>query len=135
MPAPIPETIKSKVIEQWLLGQSRDSIAKANNISTGAVSNIAKEYEERLGRDVLNGLREIGILLKREGLTPAHCAIGFRIMKMYTDQRVDAQTAEHFISDLYKECTSRGITPTLIVTHTEDLTKISENMYLLYASK
>ena len=49
MPAPIPEAIKSKVIEQWLLGQSRDSIAKANNISTGAVSNIAKEYEERLG--------------------------------------------------------------------------------------
>ena len=86
MPAPIPEAIKSKVIEQWLLGQSRDSIAKANNISTGAVSNIAKEYEERLGRDVLYGLREIGILLKREGITPAQCAIGFRIMKMFTDK-------------------------------------------------
>jgi hypothetical protein len=65
MPAPIPEAIKSKVIEQWLLGQSRDSIAKANNISTGAVSNIAKEYEERLGRDLLYGLREIGILVER----------------------------------------------------------------------
>ena len=130
MPAPLPEAIKSKVIEQWLLGQSRDSIAKANNISTGAVSNIAKEYEERLGRDVLYGLREIGILLKREGITPAQCAIGFRIMKMFTDQRVDGEVAEHFVSDMYKECDRLGITPSNMVVHIEDLTKFSKDVRL-----
>ena len=130
MPAPIPEAIKSKVIEQWLLSQSRDPIAKANNISTGAVSNIAKEYEERLGRDVLYGLREIGILLKREGLTPAHCAIGFRIMKMFADKGVDEEAAEHFVSDLYKECDRLGITPSNMVVHIEDLTKFSKDVRL-----
>jgi hypothetical protein len=46
MPAPIAQAIKSRAIEQWLLAQSRESIAKANKISTGAVSKIAKEYEE-----------------------------------------------------------------------------------------
>ncbi|MGH9975784.1 MAG: hypothetical protein ACRD8Z_08105, partial [Nitrososphaeraceae archaeon] len=96
MPAPIPEVIKSKVIEQWILGQSRDSIASANSISTGAVSNIVREFEERLGRDVMRGTREIGILLKREGLTPAQCAIGFRIVKIFTDQGVDGEAAEYF---------------------------------------
>jgi hypothetical protein len=101
MPAPIPEATKSKVIEQWSLSHSRDSIAKANKISTGAVSNIVKEYEERLGRDVLYGLREIGILLKRGGLTPAQCAIGFRIMKMFADKGVDGEAAEHFVLDIY----------------------------------
>lgn len=57
MPAPIPEAIKSKVIELWLLGYSRDSMASANTISAGAVSNIVKEWEDKLGRDVMRGLR------------------------------------------------------------------------------
>ena len=130
MPAPIPASIKSKVIEQWLLGHSRDSIAKANNVSTGAVSNIAKEYEERLGRDLLYGLREIRILLKREGITPAQCAIGFRIMKMFADRGVDGEAAEHFVSDVYKECNRLGITPGNIVVHIEDLTKFSKDVRL-----
>jgi hypothetical protein len=40
MPAAIPETVKSKIISQWLLGLRRDIIAQDNNISAGAVSNI-----------------------------------------------------------------------------------------------
>lgn len=51
-------------------------------------------------------------------------------MKLFSDQGVDAGTAEHFISDLYKECRSRGITPGLIVTHIEDLIKLSGNKRL-----
>jgi hypothetical protein len=123
MPAPIPEAIKSKVIEQWFLSKSREAIAKANNISTGAVSNIAKEYEERLGKDVVYGLREIGTLLKREGISSAQYAIGFRIMKMFTDQRVDGEEAEHFVSEIFRECNRLEITPSNIVVHIEDLTK------------
>jgi hypothetical protein len=92
MPGPIAQVIASRVIEQLLLAQSRESIAKANKISTGAVSNIAKEYEEILGRDVLYGLRKIGVLLKREGLTPTQFVIGFRIMKIFADQGVEGET-------------------------------------------
>jgi len=38
--AAIPETIKSKVISQWLLGLRRDIIAQDNNISAGSFNNI-----------------------------------------------------------------------------------------------
>lgn len=65
MPAAIPESIKVKVIEMWLQGLSRDANAKANYISTGAVSNIVKEFEDRIGRDVTLGLRELyGLLVE-----------------------------------------------------------------------
>lgn len=121
MSAPIPETAKSKAIEMWLLGNSGDSIASTNNISTGAVSNIVKEWEVRIGKDVMRGLRDIGVLLKKEGLSTAQCAIGFRIMKMLASQGADAEATEHFVSDLYKECNRRGITPSNIVTHIDDL--------------
>ena len=130
MPAAIPESIKVKVIEMWLQGVSRDANAKANYVSTGAISNIVKEFEDRIGRDIALGLRELHRLLYREGVSVDQCAIGFRTMKLFSDQGVDAETAEHFISDLYKECKSRGITPNLIVTHTEDLIKLSENKRL-----
>ena len=50
----------------WLLGYSRNSIASAYNISTGAVSNIVKEWEDKLGKDVMRGLREIGVLRRRD---------------------------------------------------------------------
>ena len=126
MPAPIPETTKSKVIDMWLLSCSRDSIASANNISTGAVSNIVKEWEDRIGKDVIRGLREVGVLLKKEGISIAQCAIGFRIMKMFADQGVDGEAAEHFASALYKECNRLGITPGNVVTHIDDLIKFSK---------
>jgi hypothetical protein len=130
MPAAIPESIKAKVIEMWLQGLSRDANAKANYISNGAVSNIVKEFENSISMDIALGLRELYGLLSRDGLSIAQCAIGFRTMKLFSDQGVDPETAEHFISDLYKECRSRGITPSIIVTHTEDLIKVSENKRL-----
>lgn len=126
MPAPILETTKSKVIEMWLLGHSRDSIAATNHISTGAVSNIVKEWEDRIGKDVMRGLREVGVLLRKEGLSIAQCAIGFRIMKMFADQGVDGEAAEHFVSNLYKECNRLGFTPGNVATHIYDLVKFSK---------
>ena len=79
---------------------------------------------------MLCGLREIGVLLKREGLTPTQCVIGFRIMKMFGDKGEDGETAEHFISVVYKECDRRGITPRNIVVHIEDLIKFSNDARL-----
>ena len=47
-------------------------------------------------------------------------------MKVFADQGVDGEVGEHFVSDIYKECTRLGITPSYIITHIEDLTKFSK---------
>ena len=130
MPAAIPESVKTKVIDMWLQGLSRDANAKANYIGTGTVSNIVNEWQDEIGRNSALALRELLKSLNREGLSVTQCAIGFRTMKLLTDRGLEAEAAEHFISDVYKECGSRGITPNLIVIHTENLVKISENMQL-----
>lgn len=130
MPPPIPETTKSKVIDMWLQGFSREANAKTNDISTGTVSNVVKEWQDKIGRDLAQGLRVLYGSLDREDLTVAECAIGFRSMKIFSEQGVDAETAEHFISDLYKDCNSRGITPKLIAIHIENLIRFSDNMTL-----
>jgi len=130
MPAAIPGIIKSRVITQWLQGHSRDDIARSNNISTGAVSNIINEWTNALGRYEADALRELGKSLKTAHLSPAQCAIGFRTMKVLSDQGLDGETAEHIISDTYKKCSSLGITPSKVVAYIEDLIKFSGNIRL-----
>jgi hypothetical protein len=64
MPKAIPEMIKSRVIVQWLQGLSRDAMARDNNISTGAVSNIINEWTNALGKYEIYALRELANSLK-----------------------------------------------------------------------
>ena len=126
MPAAILEIIKSQVITHWLQGLSRDAIARLNNISTGGVSNIIKEWTDELGKYEVDALRELAKSIKREGLSPAQCAIGSRIMKIFAEQGIDGEIAERFISDTYKKCNNLGVTPDRILSHIEDLAEFSE---------
>ena len=81
MPVTIPETIKSRVISQWLQGLGRDIIAQ-DNISTGAVSNITNEWSMDIGKHEADAFRELAKAMNTAGLTPAQCAIGFRTIKL-----------------------------------------------------
>jgi hypothetical protein len=49
---------------------------------------------------------------------------------MFTDQRVGGEDAEHFVSDIFKECNRLEITPSNIVVHIEDLTKFLKDVRL-----
>jgi DNA repair exonuclease SbcCD ATPase subunit len=130
MPAAIPETIKSRVIIQWLQGLSRDAIACDNKISTGAVSNIVNDWTNTLGKYEADALRELAKSLKIAGLYPAQCAIGFRTMKILSEHGINGEAAEHFISEIYKKCENLGATSSKIVTYIEDLTKFSDQIRL-----
>ena len=43
MPARLPDSIKSLVIQQWLEGKPRNDIAADNGLSDGAVTNIVNK--------------------------------------------------------------------------------------------
>jgi len=103
MPAAISETIKPKVISQWLLGLRRDIIAQDNNISAGAVSNIINNWSIALGKPEADALRELAKVLNSAGLTPAQCAIGFRTMTLLREQNTDADAAAQLIVDIYSK--------------------------------
>jgi hypothetical protein len=105
-------------------------MARDNNISTGAVSNIINELTNALGKYETDALRELAKSLKIAELSPAQCAIGFRTMKILSEHGIDEETAEHFISDTYKKCKDAGVTPSKIVTYIEDLIKFSDKVRL-----
>ena len=45
MPAPIESSIKTKVIRQWLSGDSRAKIAIGNNIGEGTIGSIVNYFK------------------------------------------------------------------------------------------
>ncbi len=126
MPAAIPETIKSKVVSQWLEGHWRDKIAEDNNISTGAVSDIINEWSTALGKPEADAFRELAKSLSNAGLTPTQCAIGFRTMNMLNEQNIDAERTTQFIGETYKKCKEFEVTPSRFATSIKELVKVSE---------
>jgi hypothetical protein len=59
MPARLPDTIKSLVIQQWLEGKPRNDIAADNGLSDGAVTNIVNEWKHNLGFSLADDLRQL----------------------------------------------------------------------------
>jgi len=70
MRLPTSEHIKSLVIDAWIRGKTRDKIAPEFNISTGTVSNIIEQWKNRIGGFDANNLRELGLALKKAGISP-----------------------------------------------------------------
>ena len=65
----VPESIRRKVLREWIEGIPRLQIARDNQIGTGTVSEIIKAIKERDGEAQIDTLREIAIMLRREGLS------------------------------------------------------------------
>jgi hypothetical protein len=70
---------KSLVIKQWLEGVPRDMIATNNGLSAGAVTNVVNEWRRGIGSSVIDDLRELSVTFRKVGITPAQCALGFRV--------------------------------------------------------
>ena len=66
-------------MQQWLQGKPRNDIAAENGISYGAVTNLVNDWRRGLGFAVAEELRELAVTLKKVGISPAQCALGFRV--------------------------------------------------------
>jgi cell division protein FtsB len=127
MPTAIPEITKSRVINQWFFqGLSRDAIAEDNKISGGAVTNIVDDSMDDFGRPDAESMRELAKSLRTQGISPAECASGYRVMRLLSGSGIEREKAENFVTDILKGCENMGITASKAITHIEDLLKFSD---------
>ena len=116
MRLPTPEHIKSAVIDAWLMGgKTRDEIASDFNISTGSVSNIKQEWQNRIGVFEANNLRELGLALKKAGITPVQCVEGLRITNIIKQLGIDDDHLFDFLKKLYNESKEQRLLPADII--------------------
>jgi vacuolar-type H+-ATPase subunit I/STV1 len=78
----VPSYMEEVITKHWLMGDTRDEIAKEFHISTGKASNIWDKFRDKLGHYEANALREFGRQLRQQNMTAENCAVGFRISKI-----------------------------------------------------
>jgi hypothetical protein len=76
----IPGDVRDAVIREWLNGKPRDTIARDNSLSAGAVSNIVNEWRNALTYPTADALRELGIMLRKSAITASQWALDFTVL-------------------------------------------------------
>src|SRR5689334_15208689 len=107
----IPQNLRIAVIGLYLQGESRNEIASRTGISQGSVSNIISAWKKGLDESEASDLRDLGIMMKRAGLTPIQCASGFRIAQLLNKSGVNEGGFKNYIFDFYKQCVEIGLDP------------------------
>jgi hypothetical protein len=111
MRLPTPEHIKSAIIDAWMMGKTRDKIASEFNISTGSVSNIIEQWQDRIGVFDATNLRELALALKKAGISPVQCVDGLRTSNITNQLGIDNDHLFDFLKKLYNECKEQRLPP------------------------
>jgi hypothetical protein len=98
MPAAIDASIKRKVIQQWLSGDSRAKIAIDNNIGEGTVSSIVNNFKIGLDCSEFDAARELALQVRKQGLNLSDLASNFRLHNFMKNSGAAEQEVESFIT-------------------------------------
>jgi hypothetical protein len=117
------------VIQGWLAGEQTDMIAVDNGLGAGTVTNIVNEWRQDLGFHLADSLRELAVTLGKIGISPAQCALGFRVTMMLNRLGVKEDNFHWFMSDVYNRCSNiLGISPERIADYITNLLGFSQTV-------
>ena len=134
MPRIITLQEKLSVIDAWLNGESRNDIAKKHNIGSGTVYNIVQEWSNEFGdAQQADRLRELAIILKKNGLTVSDCAKGLRMLRMLKkygiqDDEENQEKVPYFLKEIYATCQEVGLKPQQVFDYISDIIKFSSEI-------
>ena len=126
----IPNPIRIRVAQQWIAGVSRDVIAKDNKIATGTVSTIIRGFRDD-GFD-LDLLREVALLLKREGLEITLLPSSVRLRKRLEERGVNEMKIDSLIETIDVHCFRRGIAVEQFVDTIQYVSSLSDKLGIPY---
>jgi hypothetical protein len=132
------------IIQNYILGHSRDEIAKETGVALGSVSNKVNEWKRRIEAPDIEELRRFAGNMRKSGMTIKQCTKGFRFLQILKglgiiiendDIDSDLESLAFFVDAIYKKCKEVGITPTVVTAWITDLLNFStENYGYLYES-
>ncbi len=138
----ISSQVAGLIIQNYLLGHSRDEIAKETGVAPGSVSNKVNDWKRRIAAPDIEELRRIAVNMRKSGMTMKQCAKGLRFLQLLKglgiiiendDIDSDLDSLAFFVNEIYTKCKERGITPTVVTAWITDLMDFStENYGYLY---
>lgn len=119
------------VIRYYINGLPRSEISALTGISTGAISNIIKNWKEKAAKiPDIDKIRGFMKQVYKTGITPKECAQGSKMVQMigsFYNEENEVQDADiptlfwSFINDIYTPCIKMGIPPSYIPGWMNDL--------------
>lgn len=128
MQPPVTPATKSEVVQDWLRGLSRDTIAANHGLSAGTITNIIRHWRLGLDQTSADELREFAVSLKRLRITAPVCAEGARIVSMLTSLGIAKNDFDLFISETYGQCIKLGLQPERIVQDLKQFLDVSDSV-------
>ena len=127
MRLPTPEHVKSAVIDAWMMGKARDKIALEFTISTGTISNIIEQWQNKIGVYDAKNLRDLGVALKKAKITPLQCVDGLRITNIITQLGINEDHLIDFLQNLFNESNEQRLEPADIAETGENYKGLSRD--------
>jgi outer membrane murein-binding lipoprotein Lpp len=127
----VPTHIKEEIIRKWLSGEQRDKIASDMSLGAGTVTNIISQWKEEVGIPTADTLRDLATELKRLNVNALQCANGCRLLNIVNKLGVQETNIESFLTQIYTLCTSKNISPELIVQVSTQIAALGEIIPIL----
>jgi hypothetical protein len=122
----VPRSIRERVIKQWLLGMSRDEIAKDNDIGAGTVTAIIKDAKQEIPD--IDLLRAVALVLKKYDLNLSVFASSIRIKNKLDEMGLNEDQVESFIENIIIYCFKRGLTAEKFLNIVNKVCALSDNL-------
>jgi transcriptional regulator with XRE-family HTH domain len=126
MKAIVPKSIKQRVIKQWLLGMSRDEVAKDNDIGAGTVTAIIKDAKQEIPN--IDLLREVALVLKKYDLDLSVFAPSIRIKNKLDEMGLNEDQVETLIDNGNIHCFKRGLTDEKYFNIVDKVCALTDNL-------
>ncbi|MFL6377281.1 MAG: hypothetical protein ACJ72R_07455, partial [Nitrososphaeraceae archaeon] len=124
MPAAIDESIKRKVIQHWITGDSRDKIAEDNNIGAGTVSSIISNYKVGLETLDFDSIRQLALEIRKQGLNWSDLGSHYRLYNYFIK---NSGAAEEKIESFIDMVHSTDISPEKVIELVNQFSNISKS--------
>lgn len=121
----IPTIIKRNVLRGWLLGYSRDSIAKNNNIGTGTVTSIIKEAKIEIAD--IDLLREVAALLKKGNVNISYFASSIRLKNILDELKITEDEAISLLEEIKIHCFKTNVSEKEFISKIDEVSIIAKN--------
>jgi hypothetical protein len=140
----ISSQIEESIIQNYILGHSRDEIAVETGVAPGSVSNKVNEWKRKIEAPDIEELRRFAVNIRKSGMTIKQCIKGFRFLQLLKGLEIaienddidsDLDSLAFFVNEIYKKCKEKGMTSTVVTTWITDLLNFSSDNYgYLYES-
>jgi len=118
MGAPIPQSIKIAVIEGWLQGLSRKSIAEKNKIGTGTISDIIQKA--RVNIPDIDLMRGLVVTLKKHDMDVDSFASLIRLKAILDRIGLPEEKLETLLEEINVHCFIEGISEKEFVSKVDE---------------